>query len=144
MLIVFFKDLIYLFLDRGKGRDKERGRNLNMWLSLTYPNYRPGPKPRHVHWLGIEPVTLWCTGQCSIHWSTLVRTMGIVFKPSQVMKAPVSFYHGPARSWISLLEPHKNTIKKELESSEKVVWRKVFWVGPERVNWLQNTVLNGK
>ena len=30
----------------------------------------PGPKPRHVPWLGIEPVTLWFAGQHSIHWAT--------------------------------------------------------------------------
>ena len=34
--LVFFKDL-YLFLDRGEGREKERERNINVWLPLVQP-----------------------------------------------------------------------------------------------------------
>ena len=34
------------------------------------PYWGPGPKPRHVPWLGIEPATLWFIGQCSVHWVT--------------------------------------------------------------------------
>ena len=33
----FFKDFIYLFLERGEGREKERERNINVWLPLTCP-----------------------------------------------------------------------------------------------------------
>ena len=29
------KDLIYLFLDRGEGREKEKERNINVWLLLA-------------------------------------------------------------------------------------------------------------
>ena len=29
-----FKDFIYLFLERGDGREKERERNINVWLPL--------------------------------------------------------------------------------------------------------------
>ena len=36
-LFYFLKDFIYLFLDRGEGWEKERGRNINVWLSLTHP-----------------------------------------------------------------------------------------------------------
>ena len=28
---IFFKDFIYLFLESGEGRDKERERNIGMW-----------------------------------------------------------------------------------------------------------------
>ena len=31
------KDFIYLFLERGEGREKERERNINVWLPLTRP-----------------------------------------------------------------------------------------------------------
>ena len=31
----FLKDFIYLFLDRREGREKERERNINVWLPLT-------------------------------------------------------------------------------------------------------------
>ena len=33
----FFKGFIYLFLERGEGREKERERNINVWLPLTWP-----------------------------------------------------------------------------------------------------------
>ena len=35
--LVFLKKKDYLFLDRGEGREKERERNINVWLSLTCP-----------------------------------------------------------------------------------------------------------
>ena len=34
LFIYFKKDFIYLFLDRGEWREKERSRNINVWLSL--------------------------------------------------------------------------------------------------------------
>ena len=34
---LFFLDFIYLFLERGDGREKERERNINVWLPLTRP-----------------------------------------------------------------------------------------------------------
>ena len=33
----FFKDFIYLFLERGEGKEKERERNINVWLLLQCP-----------------------------------------------------------------------------------------------------------
>ena len=33
--LLFFKDFNYLFLERGEGREKERERNINVWLPLT-------------------------------------------------------------------------------------------------------------
>ena len=39
----FFKDFIYLFLDRGEGREKERKRSIRVWLPLPYPP--PGAWP---------------------------------------------------------------------------------------------------
>ena len=33
----FFKDFIYLFLDRGEGREIKRERNINVWLPLMHP-----------------------------------------------------------------------------------------------------------
>ena len=35
MVIFIFKYLIYLFLERGEGREKER--NINVWLPLAHP-----------------------------------------------------------------------------------------------------------
>ena len=31
----FFKDFIYLFLERGEGREKEREKNINVWLPVA-------------------------------------------------------------------------------------------------------------
>ena len=45
---LFLKEFIYLFLDRGEGRKKERERNINVWLYLCGPYWEPGPQPKHV------------------------------------------------------------------------------------------------
>ena len=37
-LSFFCKDFIYLFLDRGERREKERERNINVWLPLAHPS----------------------------------------------------------------------------------------------------------
>ena len=60
-LFYFFKDFIYLFLGRGEGKEKEKERNITVWLPLSLL-LGPGLQPRHVPWLGIEPVTLWFSG----------------------------------------------------------------------------------
>ena len=71
--LIFFKYFIYLFLDRGKG-GRKRGRETSMCGCLSHhPSWGPGPQPRHVPWLGIEPVTLWFTGQHLVYWTTLVK-----------------------------------------------------------------------
>ena len=41
--LLFFKDFNYLFLERGEGREKERERNINVWLPLACP--QPGTWP---------------------------------------------------------------------------------------------------
>ena len=67
---LFKKDFIYLFLERGEGKEKERERNINVWLPLTrLLLWGPCLQPRHVPWLGIEPVTFWFP----IHWATPAR-----------------------------------------------------------------------
>ena len=67
----FFRILfIYLFLEGVERRGKERERNISVWLPLTHPYWGPGPQPRHVPWLGIEPTTLWFAGLPSIHRAT--------------------------------------------------------------------------
>ena len=34
---LFFKDFMYLFLEIREGREKERDRNINVWLPLEHP-----------------------------------------------------------------------------------------------------------
>ena len=43
------------------------------------PTWGPGPQPRHVPWLGIEPATLWFAGWHSIHWATPARACCATF-----------------------------------------------------------------
>ena len=50
--------------------EKERERNINMWLPLALPLLRNWPAIQACALLGIEPVTLWFTGRHSIHWAT--------------------------------------------------------------------------
>ena len=38
----FLKDFLNLFLERGEGKDKERERNINVWLPLAHPLQGPG------------------------------------------------------------------------------------------------------
>ena len=40
---LFFEDFIYSFLERGEGKEKERERNINVWLPLTCPLLGTGP-----------------------------------------------------------------------------------------------------
>ena len=37
ILYFIFKDFIYLFLERGEGREKERERNINVWVPFATP-----------------------------------------------------------------------------------------------------------
>ena len=41
--LLFLKDFIYLILDRGKGREKKREINVNMWLPLAHPELGTWP-----------------------------------------------------------------------------------------------------
>ena len=35
--IYMFKDFIYLFLERGEGKEKEKEGNINVWLPHVHP-----------------------------------------------------------------------------------------------------------
>ena len=54
---------MYLFLERREGWRK-RGRETSVCGCVSHmPYWGPGPQPRHVPWLGIEPATLCFPGQ---------------------------------------------------------------------------------
>ena len=49
LLLRFFKKyFIYLLLERREWREKERERNINVWLPLVHPLLGTRPAPRHV------------------------------------------------------------------------------------------------
>ena len=81
------KPPLYLFKKNfereGKGWRK-RGRETLLCGCLSpAPHWASGPQPRHVPWMWIEPVTLWFTGQHSIHWATPARAPPAVPSTSQ-------------------------------------------------------------
>ena len=59
--------------ERGKEREREGQREGNisarekhqLVASLACPDLGANPQPKCVPWLGIEPITFWCTGWCS-------------------------------------------------------------------------------
>ena len=56
-----FLGFIYLFSERGEGREKERERNID-WLPLACPQlgtWLATHQPRHMPWLGIGSATLY-------------------------------------------------------------------------------------
>ena len=83
--VIFKKDCIYLYLERGEGREDKGEKHQcvrETWIGclLHTPNTVPGPQPRQVSWEVIEPMTFWFTGWCLIHWATPARAEGSFFK----------------------------------------------------------------
>ena len=74
LFYLFFKDFIYLFLERVEGREKGRETSMCGCLSCG-----PGLQPRHVPWLGIKLVTLWFADQHWIYWATPDRSYSFKF-----------------------------------------------------------------
>ena len=76
------KYFIYLFLERGERRKKGRETSMckgNIGCLSHAPSWGPGPQPRHVPWLGIEPVAFQFTGWCLVHWATPAREKYDIF-----------------------------------------------------------------
>ena len=66
---------------------------------LRDPHYGPGLQPRHVPWLGIEPVTLWFSGWCSIHWATPDRTRVLFFMAEYYFIVRICCFIHPLIPW---------------------------------------------
>ena len=47
-VVCFFFKKIYLFLEKGERGEKERERNINVWLPLSRPLLWTWPQPSHV------------------------------------------------------------------------------------------------
>ena len=70
------KDFIYLFLERGREEERERGRATSMCACLScVSHWGPRLQSRYVPWLGIEPATLCFSCQHSIHRATPARVI---------------------------------------------------------------------
>ena len=68
--IMFFKDFIYLFLERGREGEREGEKHRSVVASCTPHTGDLACNPGMWRRLGIEPATLWFTGRHSIHWVT--------------------------------------------------------------------------
>ena len=77
----FFKDFIYLLLERG--REGERNisvQDIHRLSPLTHPQAGDlALQPRHVPWPGTELVTLWFAGRRSTHWATPARAAKVFY-----------------------------------------------------------------
>ena len=74
-----FKDFIYLFFERGEGRERKREGNISVRekhqsvASCTRPNLGPNLQPRLVPW--IKPATFHFAEQRTTIWATPVRAV---------------------------------------------------------------------
>ena len=67
---LFKEEFIYLFLERGEGREKNIDvRENHRWLASQGPNLQA----RHVPWPGINPMAFLFAGWCSTSWATPLR-----------------------------------------------------------------------
>ena len=64
---IFKKDFIYLFLERGRQREREGEKHQHVVASYTPPYWGPGLPPRHVPQLGIKLVIPQFAGWHPIH-----------------------------------------------------------------------------
>ena len=66
-LNIFFKGFICLFLEGGEGREKERERNINVWLPPTWPPLGTWPSTQAYALMGNRSGNPWVHSLCSIH-----------------------------------------------------------------------------
>ena len=81
MIYLFFnKDFIYLFLERGEGKEKERERNIEVWLPLLCPQLGDLAHNQARALAGNQLVTLWFTSLHSNPRSCTSQDSFISFK----------------------------------------------------------------
>ena len=72
---VFIFKVLFIYFREGKGEGKRGGETSMSGWFLCVLYWGPGPQPRDVPWLGIEPASVWFTGRDSIHWATPARAI---------------------------------------------------------------------
>ena len=79
-VIFFFQKILFIFRERGREGEIWGEKHQGMVASHVFPYSGPGLQPRHVPWLGIEPMTL---GSQAGAQSTEPHQPGLnsVFKP---------------------------------------------------------------
>ena len=71
--VFFFFNISLIYFQREEKGGGKRERETSMWLPLTCPQMGSSLQPRDVPRLGVQPGTLWSTGQHSIYWATPAR-----------------------------------------------------------------------
>ena len=115
--INFFKDFIYLFLDRGGGWEKQRERNIIVWLPLEHPL------------LGTWPATQACALSGNWTGNLLVRRP-MLYPLSYTSQGPILiFVCGNFSSWflflVHLFSNEKTGLSRQhddLHLGERQVW----------------------
>ena len=72
-IFFFLKDFIYLFLERGEGKEKERARNIIVWLPLVCLLLETWPTTQACALTGNRTWDLLVHSLCSIHWTIPAR-----------------------------------------------------------------------
>ena len=65
--LFIFKDFIYLFSERGVAKEKEKERNINVWLPFTCPLLWTWPATQACALTGNRAATPWFADLRSIH-----------------------------------------------------------------------------
>ena len=73
ILPYFLKDFIYLFLERGEGRENERERNISVWLPLMWPPLGTWPTTQACALTGNWTSNPLVCRPMSSHWATPAR-----------------------------------------------------------------------
>ena len=80
--VFFRKDFIYLFSERGEGKEIEWERNINVWLPLTCPLLGTWPTTQACALIGNWTSDPLVRSLCSIHWTTPARAGCSIFHGS--------------------------------------------------------------
>ena len=128
---VFLTSFYLFILERGREGEREGEKSMCGCPSCA-PCWGSGLQPGYVPWLGIEPVTLWFTGWCSIHWATpakaVLHILSWVFNAGSLTHSPNS----TSNQWCILIYFHENwilytgdtTLKMKIKRPEKpsIAW----------------------
>ena len=82
-IIIFLRFYLLIFRKRRRKGEREGEkhpcvRDTLIGCLLWTPNWRPGPQPRHVPWLGIKLVTFGSSGRHSLYWAMPARAIIIL------------------------------------------------------------------
>ena len=108
---LFLKDFIYLFLEKGEVREKDRERNINVWLPLMYPQ------------LGIQPATQACALTGNWTGYPLVHRPGL---------NPLSHTSQGKRFWVFFFKDFIDLFFREREREGEREWEK-HWFAKDLV-----------